>query len=252
MIVPGRGSHAPQVITLIGGGGKTGLMFLWARSLKEQGYSVVTTSTTKLCNESRPGLSFAQPVSLAAAKILLNQPQRTNEIFTLTGESLPAVGKLSGIPADWVDQLSREFPDTIFLVEGDGSAGRSVKGHLPYEPVIPACTSLLIPIVGLDILGKAMNAENVHRPEVFSEITGVTPGDSIDTAAIITILLHAKGYLQQAPKAITIIPFLNKMETLPLWRASFALAQQLLAAKHPQINSILAGSIHHDCFVSFS
>jgi len=252
MLGPGFQSLAPHVITLIGGGGKTSLMFLWARCLQEQGLSVVTTTTTKLCDETRPGFSFVQPESLDSARTLLINSQRTSEILVLIGESLPAVGKLSGIPADWIDELSREYPSTIFLVEGDGSAGRSLKGHLPYEPVIPACTSLLVPVVGLDILGKPLHPENVHRPEIFAEITGVKPGDSIDKAAVISILLQEKGYLRQAPKSATVLPFFNKAETLPLWKAGRTLAQHLLAAEHPQIQSVLVGSVQHNCFVSFS
>ena len=252
MLGPDFQSRAPHVITLIGGGGKTSLMFLWARCLQEQGFSVVTTTTTKLCDETRPGFSFVQPESLDAAKLLLKNSRTADEILVLTGEVLPAIGKLSGIPSDWIDELSREYPSTVFLVEGDGSAGRSLKGHLAHEPVIPACTSLLVPVVGLDVLGKPLDSENVHRPEIFAEITGVKPGDTIDQAAVIAILLQEKGYLLQAPKSATVLPFFNKAENPPLWKAGRTLAQHLLAAEHPQIKSVLVGSVQHNCFVSLS
>ena len=63
-----RVSRKPQIITLIGGGGKTGLMFLWARYLRELGMSVVTTTTTKLCEETPPVVRIIPVASPAAAQ----------------------------------------------------------------------------------------------------------------------------------------------------------------------------------------
>lgn len=242
----------PRVITLIGGGGKTSLMQLWARCLHERGIAVVTTTTTKLYNKPQAGFSYVQPASLAEAKNLLAKIHSSDQILTLTGELLPAEGKLAGIPVDWVEQLSSYSPDTIFLIEGDGSAGRSLKAHLSHEPVIPACTTLLVPIVGLDVLGRPLNDENVHRSEVFARITGHCPGAPIDPAAVLTVLLHKEGYLRQCPDAAAVLPLLNKAETLHSRRAGFHLAQKILAAGQPQLKSVLVGSVAQNYFVRLS
>lgn len=244
--------RSPQVITLIGGGGKTSLLHLWARCLKEKGLSVVTSTTTKMCMESRPGFSWAQADNLAAAKNWLKIAPQSNEIFTLVGKYLPDAGKVAGIPADWIDQLCLDYPATVFLVEGDGSAGRSLKGHLPYEPVIPASTSLLVPVIGLDVLGKSLNADNVHRPEVLCEITVAKPGAPIDSATVLAALLHEKGYLRQAPRTASVLPLFNKLETFHLWKEGLQLSNQLLSFRHPQIKSVLAGSVHQNCFKRLS
>ncbi len=246
-------SDAPQVITLIGGGGKTSLLELWARCLKENGFSVVATTTTKLCcDESPAGFAWATAESLPAAKAWLQKSIHSTEIITLIGGHLPAERKAFGIPADWIDQLSLDFPDIIFLVEGDGSAGHSLKGHLAHEPVIPASTSLLIPVVGLDVLGQPLNSEQVHRPEVFCEITGAQLGTPIEVSTVLAALLNENGYLRQAPGNAAVLPWLNKLETFHLQKAGLQLSQQLLAARHPQIRSVVAGSVHQNCFVRLS
>ena len=165
-----------KTITLIGGGGKTGLMYLWARSLQAAGYSVVTTTTTKLSARDCPGIEFCTAASLSDAILLLSGEPDPQQIRTIHSGYLPAVDKLAGLPATWIDILSKEYPQTIFLVEGDGSAGHSVKGHLPHEPVIPETSTLLIPVIGLDVLGKPVSAACVHRPEVFCHVTGALPG----------------------------------------------------------------------------
>ena len=242
-----------QVITLIGGGGKTSLLHLWARCLKDNGFPVVTTTTTKLCSNTSPtGFSWALADNLTAAKAWLQKSIHTDEIFTLIGGQLPTERKVFGIPADWIDQLCLDFPDTIFLVEGDGSAGRSLKGHLAHEPVIPASTSLLIPIVGLDVLGKPLNSDQVHRPEVFCEITGAKSGTPIEVSTVLAALLNEKGYLRQAPENAAVLPWFNKLETFHLHKAGLQLSQQLLAAGHLRIRSVVAGSIHQNCFVRLS
>lgn len=213
----------------------------------------MTTTTTKLCSDELPnGFSWAQADNLPAAKSLLQKSIHAAEIITLIGGHLPAGRKVFGIPAEWIDQLSRDFPDTIFLVEGDGSAGHSLKGHLAHEPVIPASTSLLIPIVGLDVLGRPLNSEQVHRPEVLSEITGAQLETLIEGSTIIAALLNEKGYLRQAPVNAAVLPWFNKLETFHLYKAGLQLSQKLLAAGHPQIRSVVAGSIHHNCFVRLS
>ena len=247
-----RANGSPRVITLIGGGGKTSLMQLWARCLQECGIAVVTTTTTKLCNKPQTGFTFVQPVNLSEARTMLDKNHGSDQILTLSGKLLPAEGKLTGIPVDWVEQLSSYSPDTIFLVEGDGSAGRSLKAHLSHEPVIPACTSLLIPIVGLDVLGQPLNEENVHRSEVFARITGNCLGAPIDPAAVLKVLLHQEGYLRQCPDTAAVVPFFNKAETLHACRAGFRLAQKILSAGQPQINSVLVGSVQQNCFARLS
>ena len=228
-------------------------MHLWARCLKENGFPVVTTTTTKLCSNTSPtGFSWAPADNLPAAKAWIQKSIHTDEILTLIGGHLPAEGKAFGVPADWIDQLCLDFPDIIFLVEGDGSAGRSLKGHLAHEPVIPASTSLLIPVVGLDVLGQPLNSEQVHRPEVLSGITGAHLGAPIEDSTILAALLNEKGYLRQAPGNAAVLPWLNKLETFHLQKAGLQLSQQLLAARHPQIRSVVAGSIHQNCFVRLS
>ena len=242
----------PRVITFIGGGGKTSLMYLWARSLQASGFSVATTSTTRLSAQALPEVRIAQPASLSEAAFFLRTPTTAREILTLSSYTAPAGDKLLGIPPAWIDSLCQKFPDTFFLVEGDGSAGRSLKGHLPHEPVIPASTSLLVPVIGLDVLGKTLDNAHIHRPDVFSRITGTPSGGLIGPAEVFTALFHPEGYLCRALQSTTILPLLNKMETCSQWETGKIIATQILASNHPQISAVLAGSVHNNCFVRLS
>lgn len=240
------------VVTLIGGGGKTGLMLHWARCLHEAGVPVVTATTTRLSAEPVQGFLPVQPSCPDDAERMVAAWHDRPDILMLTGPFQAASGKWSGVPADWFTPLCRIFPDTVFLVEGDGSAGRSLKGHLPYEPVVPQSTSLVIPVVGLDILGKTLNADSVHRPDVLARITGLRQGQEIGPAAVVAALLGECGYLAKVPDSAAILPFFNKAESLRLQMAGLRLARSVLADGRPRIGAVLVGSVHQRCFVRVS
>ena len=241
-----------RIISLTGGGGKTSLMLLWAACLHASGYSVVTTTTTKLADQLYAGCRIAPVATLAAAVSAVAESMGQDQSILLVSNQHTVSGKLSGIASEWIDTLSEQFPDTFFLVEADGSAGRSVKGYQSYEPVIPSRTALLVPVIGLDALGQPLNAEQVHRPELFCRISGSEPDLPISAAAITSALLHADGYLHNAPPLSVVLPLLNKMETRQQYRQCRELAALILAANHRQICGVLAGSVQKDCFVRFS
>ncbi len=47
----------------------------------------------------------------------------------------------------------------------------------------------MVAVGGIRALGKPVNEDHVHRPEVFSEITGTGPGHTIDARAFADALL---------------------------------------------------------------
>ncbi len=241
-----------RVFSLTGGGGKTSLMLLWATCLHASGYSVVATTTTKMADQLYAGCLVTDVNTLTSAENAVAGSMGQDKPIILVNSQHTTPGKLSGIAPEWIDTLSKQFPYTFFLVEADGSAGRAVKGYQSYEPVIPSRTALLVPVIGLNALGQPINAQNVHRPELFCRLSGSMPGMPISAAAITSALLHADGYLHNAPPATVVLPLLNKLETRQQYRQCRQLAELIIAAKHPKIQAVLAGSVQHNCFARFS
>jgi probable selenium-dependent hydroxylase accessory protein YqeC len=241
-----------RVFSLTGGGGKTSLMLLWAACLRASGYSVVATTTTKLAAQPHAGCRIVPAATWAGAVSAVAESIGQDKPIILVSDQSITPGKLAGIPPAWIDALSIQFPDIFFLVEADGSAGRSVKGYQAYEPVIPARTALLMPVIGLDALAQPINSQQVHRPELFCRISGSEPGLPISAAAITSALLHADGYLHNVPTTTLILPLLNIVETRQQYRQCRELAALILAANQPQICAVLAGSVQNDCFVRLS
>jgi probable selenium-dependent hydroxylase accessory protein YqeC len=72
-------------------------------------------------------------------------------------------------------------------VEADGSAGRPLKAHRPFEPVIPACSDMTVCVVGASGIGRPVR-EVCHCPDRFSSLAGIDPDRPADLKSIAAVL----------------------------------------------------------------
>ena len=209
--------HVTRGVTaLIGGGGKTTLLYTLAEELRRCGTVIVTTSTHIQRPEQYPVLLEGDEKDVAAA---LSE----NGVVCVAGRS--PEGKLSA-PALSFGALSA-LADFV-LVEADGSKRLPLKAHASHEPVIPACAGQTIYVVGADGFGRPIT-EVCHRPERYAAICGAALGDIVTPALAAKVLL-AEGYGGGWV-------YVNKVET-PRDRANAA----ALAAALP--GTVVAGSLH--------
>ena len=201
------------VTALIGGGGKTTLMYTLAEELRRRGTVIVTTSTHIQRPEQYPVLTAADDVAAALAE---------HGAVCVAGET--AEGKLRA-PALSFEVLAA-LADFV-LVEADGSRRLPLKAHAPHEPVIPPNARRTVYVVGADGFGHPIR-QVCHRPERYAALCGAAE-DNIVTPALEARVLHAEGY-------DTGWVFINKVETPEDWRSAEALAA-LLPGR------VLAGSL---------
>ena len=158
------------VVTLVGAGGKTSALFRLADEAVASGRRVVTTTTTRIFAsqaEQAPGRLVVDPdgngsIDWGALEAELARHGHCLLVTSLTGP------KCEGLPPTVVDGLAARAHDlgiSLIAVEGDGSRRRPVKAPAPHEPVIPDCTTHLVPVAGLDALGLPLSEPYVHRPE---------------------------------------------------------------------------------------
>ena len=233
----------PRVMTIIGGGGKTSLMYYLLTILKQMSYAAVGTSTTKQSSQPVRGHCFINIQSAADHQAIKQAISMQCHATLVLGEDSSGQEKMIGIPSEWIDQLAAAHQDVVFVVEGDGSAGKSLKGHLVHDPVIPRSSSLVVVVVGIDSVGKSINFQNVHRPERICELTGAGPNAIITTDMMTQLLLHPQGYLHNCPQDSSVVLFINKVETAAQHQQAEKLAAQILASKHPQLCGIILGSL---------
>jgi probable selenium-dependent hydroxylase accessory protein YqeC len=223
-----------DIISFIGGGGKTSLMFRLAEEIPLQ-YNVVITTTTKI---------FIPPPEKFPLVLLERGEQAKRDLsgHLLSGQR-PVVGsglldnKVNGITSEQVSML-KQCADYV-LVEADGSRGFPLKGHSNYEPVIPRETTVLMVVVGADILGKTLDTRYVHRPEIVSRLTGREIGSIINAEMIAELIEHPEGMLREYPPDARVVLFINKIDLLPDLDEGYRLETLVLGKK---IEKVILGS----------
>ncbi|NKQ34811.1 MAG: putative selenium-dependent hydroxylase accessory protein YqeC [Chloroflexi bacterium] len=253
-----------HLISIVGGGGKTSLMFALARALPGR---VVLTTTTRI---------FAAQMKLATAVCYAADLSSLDEYLSQFGSCL-VVGEVQGekafgVPPDLPGQLLAR-PDVDFvLVEADGSRMRPIKAPAEHEPVIPPETTLVVPVMGLDALDGPIG-EVAHRPELVLAVIGdrysvsgnrlsvvgercSVVGDQLavseervltaEEAAV--LLTHPRGGLKNAPPGARVIPFINKVETDEQLTAARQIAYHVLRLTHhaSRITQVVLGAVQSD------
>jgi len=230
-----------EVISLVGGGGKTTLMFALARELASSRKSVITTATTKILEPSstETPLLIVEADEQQMVRTLLQNVDKYRHI-TLASEKLSS-GKLNGVSPGLVAKLAELNEVSYIIVEADGAAGKSLKAPNPTEPVIPYNTSLVIPMVGIDAVGCRLTEEDVFRPEIVSRLLGLPLGEVVSAEAIAFLITHPQGIIKGSPAQARIIPFINKVDLDEGLSKGRDLASKILAMSHPQIEQVVLG-----------
>lgn len=206
------------VTALIGGGGKTTLLYALAEELRSAGSVILCTSTHIRVPENYPVVTGG-PAELCAA---------LQENGVVCAGSPADDGKLTA-PAVSFEDLA-VLADYV-LVEADGSRGLPFKAHAPHEPVIPLNAGNVIYVAGVDGFGHPVS-QVCHRPDLWAKLAGIGVEDPVTPVAAARVIL-SEGFGNQV--------YINKVES----------PADLLAAK--ELSSYLpchvtAGSLHEGVF----
>ena len=240
------GIKTREMISLVGAGGKTTLMFRLAKELFLNGKKVVTTTTTKIL-EPTPGETgslFIDPDEEKIKDFVWRHLDQYHHI-TIALERLGS-GKLKGISPNLVNGLwSSHGIDTI-IIEADGAAGRPVKAPRENEPVIPTNTTLVVAILGVDGMEMELNEENVFQPERVSKITGIPIGERLTDEAMAILMTHPEGIFKGTPSSSRVIAFLNKVDIPNGVVKAKSIGQKIFEKKHRQIERIVLGQLKNE------
>ena len=203
-LVRALGIKRGDIVSLVGGGGKTTTMYHVADELVKSGLKVIVTTTTHIFP---PDESY--PCLLTRDINELKEALKENSLIVLADR----IGKvkLEGIDPLWVKDLIK-IADVI-LIEADGSRNLPFKAPDDHEPVVPPSSTIVIPVVGTDAVNKPLTEEWVHRPHKVSEITGMRSGELITPVIIAKALLHPMGGMKGVPEGADFIPLINKADS---------------------------------------
>lgn len=111
-----------------------------------------------------------------------------------------------------VDDLSASDSTDRILVKADGARTREFKAPDDNEPQIPQSADVVLPIASVQVVGKPLTADTVHRPERVAAVADVEPGEQIGVEDVATVLASPDGGHKGVPSDATVLPLLNKVD----------------------------------------
>lgn len=193
-----------DVVSIIGAGGKTSLMFQLAEEARDAGMKVLVTTSTRIF--------IPRPDQYRAIDLRgegFSPSQMTGAGIYVVGVSDAESGKMCGVTDDEVVAFKENFD--LILIEADGSAQKPLKGWKDTEPVISPQTTKTIGVLDIQTIGQAMTSELIHRLDIFLELVGAGAGQQVSLNHLKAIVTHKNGLFEKAQGSIQL--FINKVET---------------------------------------
>lgn len=216
-----------DVISVVGAGGKSGLLSYLGRALA--GKTILMPSTKMY----RPQASW--PLQLNK-RIAWQDPYGVDE--TVVTAHYEVEGKLAG-----VNPLVFDADYDHIVIEADGSKGMPLKGWRFDEPVVVEETTLTIGILDIRSLGMPINDSTIHRLGLFKKLTRT--GAEISLRNLADIICHPMGLFKDSRGKRVL--FVNKVESSDLMKDALKLCDLLESGDcHSLLDQVIIGSVHNE------
>ena len=181
-----------NIVSFVGGGGKTTSMYTLANELSNLGKKVLVTTTTHM----------HMPKDYINFKGDLNEiKERFKDSNLITVGIKDKNEKISSVGNE-IAEILIELCDFL-LIEADGSKMLPLKAPASHEPVILKNTTMIVGVAGIDSIGRTIK-EICHRPEEVCNVLSKKPYDIIkekDIAILLSTKEGQKKYLDKCDNA---------------------------------------------------
>lgn len=182
-----------SLVALVGGGGKTTLLFALGRGLTAP---TLLTTTTRMGRDRTGG--FPTVIGSSTAK---HQAQLTDTLAQTgvalawkSADSRKAVGFSPTVVDNW---FSAAIADHI-VVEADGARRRPFTAPAPWEPPIPQSSTHVVACIGAEGLGYVI-ADRLHRPLRVAAAAGCSPYDRFTASRAAAAIVNPFGMMKNVP-----------------------------------------------------
>ena len=180
-----------SLVALVGGGGKTTLLFALGRNLPAR--TLLTTTTRMGCDRTGGFPCLIGPTDNDLASAL----DRDDAVLVWrTTDDRKALGYA---PAD-VDRWFATGAADHIVVEADGARRRPFTAPAPWEPPIPESSTHVVACIGADALGYVI-ADRVHRPLRVAAAAGCSPYERLTPSRAATALTSEVGMMKNVPRS---------------------------------------------------
>ena len=125
------------------------------------------------------------------------------------------------------------------MLKADGARARLIKAPAHYEPIIPASTTTVVPVVSARALGRPLGHGIAHRPELLCKVMGVAMDEPLLPAHVAALLSSERGSLQGVGDA-SVVPLINMVDDPDLLISARKTAELALAGTTRYSKVVLA------------
>ena len=161
----------PPVVAIVGGGGKTSLLYRLGREAEARGLRAVLGGTTRFTRDpAGPMPPIIVEREAALAERVSEALERAAVVVAAT--SREPQHRLASLPDAVASALARIDGLGLLALEADGSKMRPFKAPADHEPVIPSAATHVVAVVGADAIDAPLDEAHVHRPERVRALLG--------------------------------------------------------------------------------
>lgn len=180
-----------SLVALVGGGGKTTLLFALGRNLPAP---TLLTTTTRMGRDRTGGFPrLIGPTDDELASALDHDGAVL--VWRTTDER-----KALGYAPTEVDRWFANGAADHIVVEADGARRRPFTAPAPWEPPIPSASTHVVACIGADALGYVI-ADRVHRPLRVAAAAGCSPYERLTPARAAAALTSPVGMTKNVPES---------------------------------------------------
>lgn len=218
-----------NAVAIVGAGGKTSLLFALAEAVPKP---VCLTTTTKLMHEE--GLRVFDHQMFSDLEEHFDLAFKAAEVNLVTNALDGNKRKWLGLSLSQADELISvcKLEEVTCLIEADGARHLPLKAPEEWEPVIPSLVDLVLVVVGLSAIGRPLAAETAFRAEIFSDLTGLPLGETIQLEHVIKMLNHPLGGLRGVPPTSRTAVVFNQADAYVLTPGELDLIREALPGNY--------------------
>jgi molybdenum cofactor cytidylyltransferase len=214
-----------ELVSIVGAGGKSTILFALGRDLTAAGARVILTTTTRVgADQPSEPICWSAEVADVEAAFMVGLP-----VFVAAGR---APGKIVGPSPEAIDRLFAGTAPAYVVVEADGAHRMAIKAPADHEPVIPSASTTVIVVASLAAIGHPIS-EVAHRPERVAGLIGAQPGDLLTLEGAAAVMLHPHGGLEGIPDTARVVMVLTRAGSAPAGLAADLVA---VLAPHPRVD----------------
>ena len=180
-----------SLVALVGGGGKTTLLFALGRNLPAR---TLLTTTTRMGRDRTGGFPCLVGPTQDDLASALDRDDAVL-VWRTTDER-----KALGFPPEEVDHWFAIGAADHIVVEADGARRRPFTAPAPWEPPIPSSSTHVVACIGADALGYVI-ADRVHRPLRVAAAAGCSPYQRLTPERAAEALTSGVGMMKNVPES---------------------------------------------------